>query len=152
MNYYFNEMTWQQYRGLPDVVNLPLNEQVRRYNIYINEILQSRLDYIHHEMAKITNLGGGSLIVQEEGLPSNAFEYVVDTTNSDNADFEVTVSADTNVTVTWGDGQTEEILVTSGASPFEFDHIYEEFGAGISYTIRVTFDNIENVTELEFYS
>lgn len=151
MNYYYGEMTWQQYRGLPDVVNLPLNEQVRRYNIYINEILQSRLDYIHHEMAKSTNLGGGS-VVQQEGLPSNSFEYVVDTTTSANADFEVTVSADTNVTVTWGDGQTEEILVTSGASPFEFDHIYDVSGAGISYTIRVTFDNIENVTELEFYS
>lgn len=87
-----------------------------------------------------------------ESLPSDSIEYVVDTTTSNNADFEVTVSADTNVTVNWGDGQIEEMLVTNGDSPVEFDHRYDESGEGIIYTIRVTFDNIENVTELEFFS
>jgi len=54
-----NELSWQEYATLPDIRLLPLNEQVRQYNIYINEILQSRLTYMQNQNVNSTSLGGG---------------------------------------------------------------------------------------------
>jgi hypothetical protein len=54
-----NELSWQEYATLPDIRNLSLNEQVRQYNIYINEILQSRLTYLQNQSVNPTSLGGG---------------------------------------------------------------------------------------------
>ena len=54
-----NELSWQEYATLPDIRLLPLNEQVRQYNIYINEILQSRLTYLQNQSVNPTSLGGG---------------------------------------------------------------------------------------------
>jgi len=54
-----NELSWQEYATLPDIRILPLNEQVRQYNIYINEILQSRLTYLQNQSVNPSTLGGG---------------------------------------------------------------------------------------------
>ena len=57
-----NELSWQEYATLPDIRILPLNEQVRQYNIYINEILQSRLTYLQNQSVNPSSLGGGGTL------------------------------------------------------------------------------------------
>ena len=51
------ELTWQQYAVLPEIKVLPLNEQIRRYNNYINEVVEMRMAYAH--AVPVTSLGGG---------------------------------------------------------------------------------------------
>jgi hypothetical protein len=63
---YIDELSWQQYCKLPNIVKLPLNEQIRKYNVYINEIIEYRLAYLHHELANPLNLGGGSDVEVDE--------------------------------------------------------------------------------------
>ena len=42
----FNEISWQKFTQLPEVSPLPLNEQVRKYNLYINELTYERNVYL----------------------------------------------------------------------------------------------------------
>ena len=43
----FNEISWQRFTELPGVRPLPLNEQVRKYNLYINELTYERNVYMN---------------------------------------------------------------------------------------------------------
>jgi hypothetical protein len=43
----FNEIHWLNFRKLPEIQPLPLNEQTRRYNLYINELTYERNAYLH---------------------------------------------------------------------------------------------------------
>ena len=43
----FNEIHWLNFRKLPEIQPLPLNEQVRKYNLYINELTYERNVYLH---------------------------------------------------------------------------------------------------------
>ena len=43
----FNEISWQKFTQLPGVSLLPLNEQVKKYNLYINELTYERNAYLH---------------------------------------------------------------------------------------------------------
>jgi hypothetical protein len=43
----FNEIPWQKFTQLPQISPLPLNEQVRKYNLYINELTYERNVYLH---------------------------------------------------------------------------------------------------------
>lgn len=43
----FNEIPWQKFIQLPEVYSLPLNEQVKKYNLYINELTYERNAYLH---------------------------------------------------------------------------------------------------------
>ena len=43
----FNEIPWQKFTQLPEIKLLPLNEQVRKYNLYINELTYERNVYLH---------------------------------------------------------------------------------------------------------
>jgi hypothetical protein len=63
---FLSELTWQQYAVLPEIKQLPLNEQVRRYNIYINEIVESRMAYFQNQGPAITSLGGGGITTTDE--------------------------------------------------------------------------------------
>jgi hypothetical protein len=51
-----NELSWQEYTTLPGIRNLSLNEQVRQYNMYMNEVLQTKLIYSQNQ---ITSPAGG---------------------------------------------------------------------------------------------
>ena len=42
----FNEISWQKFTQLPEITFLPLNEQVRKYNLYINELTYERNTYL----------------------------------------------------------------------------------------------------------
>ena len=43
----FNEISWQKFQQLPDIKGLPLTEQVKRYNLYIDELTFERNTYLH---------------------------------------------------------------------------------------------------------
>jgi len=43
----FNEIHWMNFRKLPEIQPLSLNEQTRRYNLYINELTYERNVYLH---------------------------------------------------------------------------------------------------------
>jgi hypothetical protein len=66
---YIPEMSWQQYRQLANIAPLPLHEQVRKYNIYINEILDARTAYLQYELANAQSLGSGATPVSEDEFP-----------------------------------------------------------------------------------
>jgi hypothetical protein len=42
----FNEIHWLNFRKLPEIQPLSLNEQTRRYNLYINELTYERNVYL----------------------------------------------------------------------------------------------------------
>jgi hypothetical protein len=66
---YIPEMSWQQYRQLANIAPLPLHEQIRKYNIYINEILDARTAYLQYELANAQSLGSGAAPVSEDEFP-----------------------------------------------------------------------------------
>jgi len=43
----FDEIPWQKFRRLPEIKLLFLNEQVKKYNLYINELTYKRNVYLH---------------------------------------------------------------------------------------------------------
>ena len=43
----FNEIHWLNFRKLPEIQPLSLNEQVKKYNLYINELTYQRNVYLH---------------------------------------------------------------------------------------------------------
>ena len=43
----FDEISWQKFQLLPTMTKLPLNEQVRKYNQYINQIGFERSQYLN---------------------------------------------------------------------------------------------------------
>mgnify|MGYP007072187898 CR=1 FL=1 len=60
----FNEIPWQKFTQLPGIRPLPINEQVKKYNLYINELTYERNAYLHwlegHKkgpLLKIRNIG-----------------------------------------------------------------------------------------------
>ena len=41
----FNEISWPKFIQLPEIQPLPLNEQVKKYNLYIDELTYERIVY-----------------------------------------------------------------------------------------------------------
>jgi hypothetical protein len=81
------EMSWQQYCQLSSILSLPLHEQVRKYNIYINEILEARTAYLQYEMVNAQSLGSGAVPV---------------------------VQASQDLTITFSDFATVDLFLTNG--------------------------------------
>lgn len=63
---YIQELAWQHYQNLPHISRLPLNEQIRLYNLYLMEVAEQKVAYLHHEMANPQNLNGGVAEVADE--------------------------------------------------------------------------------------
>jgi len=66
----FNEIPWQKFKLLPSVKKLPLNEQVRKYNLYINELTYERNVYLkwlegHKKGPKRTTIQNIGFLLQE---------------------------------------------------------------------------------------
>lgn len=103
-----------------------------------------------HEAVKNLPLamqGDGSVGASGGGV-SNCIEFVVETINYDTAEVNVTVSADTTYTITWGDEETSTGDLITGSNTLS--HTYVTHGAGIQYSIRLCFENPSVVTELNF--
>ena len=67
----FNEISWQKFTQLPEVSPLPLNEQVRKYNLYINELTYERNVYLrwlegHKKGSKKTTIQNIGFLLQED--------------------------------------------------------------------------------------
>jgi hypothetical protein len=154
------EMSWHQYRQLAAIAPLPLHEQVRRYNIYINEILEARTAYLYQEMVNAQSLGSGAAPVSEEQseLPSNCIQFVNNTSDGTQCRLWIETSSPTDYTITWGDGETttgtttpgefEGVGIGNGDNKLQIDYTYAN--SDTEYTARICFDNITSVTYLEF--
>ncbi len=153
-----NEMSWHQFSTLPGMNKVPQHEVERQYRIYLNEIAEQRIA-IHliqeqramaqaeaMAVAASNGSGGGSRIITE-GLPSGCIEFVNNTTDGIDCRFWINTSAPTNYTITWGDGQTETGEV-NGVDQLELNHTYAD--SDTEYTVRLCFDDISVVTQLEF--
>jgi hypothetical protein len=147
-----NEMSWHQFSTLPGMNKVPQHEVERQYRIYLNEIAEQRIAiHLIQEAARsqaeamavaASNGGGGGYIQQQEG--TGCIEFIFQTTDGTDALFNVTTSALTNYTITWGDG-TEDTGVIDGNG--EFEHFYAD--SNTEYNVRLCFDDISLVTELD---
>jgi hypothetical protein len=148
-----NEMSWHQFSTLPGMIKVPQHEIERQYRIYLNEIAEQRIaiHLMQEQMTRAEAIAneaishGGGYHVVTEGLPSGCIEFKYNTTGGTNAQFSVTTSALTNYTITWGDG-TEVTDVIDGGITIE--HEYAD--SDTEYTVRLCFDDISLVTELDF--
>lgn len=145
---------WQYFTKRQDNRGLSTEQMRQKYvkeQLLFEEFMsfQMQQQLIHQN---VTVGGGDPQISQVTGgdIPAGCFQYVTDTTNNSSTDFRVTVSNDTNVTITWGDGSTSEEVATAGENFYE--HTYGVSGAGVVYTVRVCFAPVENVTELVLFS
>ncbi len=64
----FEEISWPQFNQLPNVVRLPLNEQIQHYNQYLSDLNIARQNWIDYQnkgpyIPTIQNIG---LLAQEE--------------------------------------------------------------------------------------
>lgn len=57
------ELTWQQFKQLNNIRNLPLNEQVRRYNTYLDNLNNEYINWLSKQPK-----GPRPLIPQETGF------------------------------------------------------------------------------------
>jgi len=149
---FLDELTWYQFSNLPNISRLPQHEQERQYRIYINEVTMQRFAIIQEQISRAEALavaaassGGGGVI--QQGLPSGCIEFVNNTTDGTECRFWINTSAPTNYTITWGDGETETGEV-DGVNQLEINHTYAD--SDTEYTVRLCFDDISVVTQLEF--
>ena len=140
-------LSWHQFSSLPHIAQLPLNRQLIEYEIYnqnlIHEVFLTQQLLIQQEVVP-GSAGSAAAPIVEEGLPSGCIEFIFNTTDGTDALFNVTTSALTNYTITWGDG-TEDTGVIDGNG--EFEHFYAD--SDTEYTVRLCFDDISLVTELD---
>jgi hypothetical protein len=130
-----NPGTWQQYlRANP---TLPIMEAKRRFLIE------------QQNYNRVTGTGrpksGGDPTPTASILPSGCIEFVNNTTDGTFSRVTVTTSSPTNYTITWGDG-TEVTDVIDGELAIE--HEYAD--SDTEYTVRLCFDDVSLVTELDF--
>jgi len=149
-------MSWHQFSTLPGMNKVPQHEVERQYRIYLNEIAEQKIA-IHLMQERVArsqaeaiavaaaSSGGGGVI--QQGLPSGCIEFVNNTTDGTECRFWINTSAPTNYTITWGDGETETGEV-DGVNQLEINHTYAD--ADTEYTVRLCFDDISVVTQLEF--
>jgi hypothetical protein len=142
-----NPGLWQDFTRRRDNIGVPIME-VR--NKYLREQLayDNFVSFVvsQQRIVNQTSQGGGpSPEVAIPSLPSGCIEFVNNTTDGTSSNFDVTTSGPTNYTITWGDG-TEDTGVIDGVA--EFGHEYAD--SDTEYTVRLCFDDISLVTELDF--
>jgi hypothetical protein len=157
---YIEEIAWQHYQNLPHIARLPLNEQIRMYNMYLMDVSEQRINYLRLQeaitqqetiaMAVAASNGGGGYIQQEEEedpLPSNCIQFTANTFDDTNFEVIVGTSAETTYTINWGDGNTGDGTL-SAEDTQTISHSYEN--SSQEYTIRLCFADASAVTSLEF--
>jgi hypothetical protein len=140
-------LNWRQFSSLPHIASLPLNRQIAEYDAYNQQIIAEQLfrQQQYNNANDVSAVGSGGRRQQQEGLPSGCIEFIYNTTDDTFAQFTATTSASTNYTITWGDG-TEVTDVIDGGITIE--HEYAD--SDTEYTVRLCFDDISLVTELDF--
>jgi hypothetical protein len=167
---YIEEIAWQHYQNLPDIARLPLNEQIRMYNMYLMDISEQRINYLRLQeaitqqetiaiaVAASSGGGGGDIQQEQSDLPSGCIQFVNNTSDGTQCRFWIETSAPTNYTITWGDGETTTgqttvgtgagVGIGDGEDKLEIDYTYAN--SDTEYTARICFDDISLVTYLEF--
>jgi hypothetical protein len=143
-------LSWHQFSSLPHIAQLPLNRQLIEYEIYnqnlIHEVYLTQQLLIQQEVVPSSAGSAAAPIVEEQSdLPAGCIEFVNNTTDGTFSRVTVTTSGPTNYTITWGDG-TEVTDVIDG----ELDIEHEYADSDTEYTVRLCFDDISLVTELDF--
>ena len=81
----FNEILWSQFIQLNEVSSLPLNEQVKKYNQYLNELQYQRQCYIQQLNWLECSRGGKKPdeVIQDVGflLQENGFDILQEDNN-----------------------------------------------------------------------
>jgi hypothetical protein len=121
-----------------EVRNKYLREQLAYDNFVSFVVSQQRI-------INQTSQGGGPSQEVVPSLPSGCIEFVNNTTDGTFSRVTVTTSGPTNYTITWGDG-TEVTDVIDG----ELDIEHEYADSDTEYTVRLCFDDVSLVTELDF--
>jgi hypothetical protein len=138
---------WAQYVKRADNIGLPLHEVTKKYmmesNLYATQLFEALQTQQQQSMQSAVAAGASAPSVSS--LPSNCIEFVFDTTSGTLAEFTVVSSAPTNYTITWGDGETE-----TGEIGGEIDFEYEYAEEDTQYTVRMCFDDISLITNLDF--
>ena len=137
-------ISWQHFVQLPQIKNLPIHEQTRRYNYYLSE-QQVVLNQI---MAQYNAVGsGGTLQSTEPPLGSNCIQFTADTTiGGTTFSMEIESSVPTTATVDWGDGNSEEIEI-DGETQISHEYADEE----TAYNVTMCFTDPSVITVLNFY-
>ena len=140
---------WQHFTKRQDNIGLPLMEVRSKY---LREQLMYE-EFVSHTMqqqrlqAQQHSAGGKQKVTATviSGLPGNCIEFVNNTTDGTYSEVTTTTSGPTNYTITWGDG-TEVTDVIDGS--ITISHVYAD--SDTEYTVRLCFDDISLVTELDF--
>jgi hypothetical protein len=143
-------LNWRQFSSLPHIATMPLNRQIAEYEAYNQQIIAEQLfrQQQYNNANDVSAVGSGGRRQQEQSsLPSGCIEFVNNTTDGTDCRFWINTSAPTNYTITWGDGQTETGEV-DGVNQLEINHTYAD--SDTEYTVRLCFDDISVVTQLEF--
>jgi len=145
-----NGLSWHQFSSLPHIAQLPLSRQLIEYEIYnqnlIHEVYLTQQLLVQQQVVP-SSAGSAVATVIQQGLPSGCIEFVNNTTDGTECRFWINTSAPTNYTITWGDGETETGEV-DGVNQLEINHTYAD--SDTEYTVRLCFDDISVVTQLEF--
>ena len=140
-------LTWPQFISLPHISNLPINRQMSEFDDYNHQIILEAIarQQQYNNANDVSVVGSGGRRQQQEGLPSGCIEFIYNTTDGTNAEFDVTTSGPTNYTITWGDGAEDAGEIDGGVT---IEHEYAD--SDTEYTVRICFDNVSLVTELAF--
>lgn len=141
----------QRFRGLG--LNISREELDRMYEREME--FQMHLQWIS-EQALANQKGGvtsspgvGGALEESDSSPfTDCIEFVVDTSDYDEFDIDITVSSNITYTVDWGDGVTENGSLSLGSN--YITHAYSVHGAGVDYTVNFCFSDPGSVTELDF--
>ena len=140
--------SWQQYVKRADNIGVPLNELAKKYamesNLYAQQMIMEA-QMLQQQQTALATASGGSAPINVSNLPSGCIEFVANTTEGVNFNFNFTTSGPTDFTLTWGDGET---LTDTVDGSYGASHTYAE--SDQSYTCRLCFDDISLVTELDF--
>jgi len=134
---------WQYYVNRKDNVGLPL-EAVRRKYLTESIAFEEQMSQWAMQSQNYANASGGTA-APVPSLPPNCIEFVANTTEGVNFNFNFTTSGPTDFTLTWGDGET---LTDTVDGSYGASHTYAELNQ--SYTCTLCFDDISLVTELDF--
>lgn len=143
-------LSWHQFSNLPHIASLPLNRQLIEYEIYNQNLIHEVMMIQQQQQLLYPNVpsAAGSINPLVEQIVGNHIEFVIDTTDYDSFEMEIDVDSQITATITWGDGQTEEVTLNGNNV---LSHSFNPFGTGIQYTIKIEFSDATQVTRLEFY-
>jgi len=136
-------MSWPHFVQLYGIQRLPIEEQVKRYNYYLMEQQALQIALINQQA-----VGSGGTPAIPEVDPSNCIQFTVDTTRGGTGLFlNLTTTAETTVTITWGDDTSEELALTTGLN--ELEHTFP--AADTEYNVSMCFADPSVVTEFSPY-